>query len=61
MQYAATAHLNTPGFDGDLVWARELPDLSTLRRLYPDRSIYRYAQSGPGMPGSFARVDAPSP
>jgi hypothetical protein len=46
MQYAAVAHLNTPGFDGNVVWAREMPDLSTLRRLYPDRPIYRYTPSG---------------
>lgn len=46
MQYAAVAHLNTPRFDGDIVWARELPDLSTLRRLYPDRPFYRYTPEG---------------
>ena len=57
MQYAAVAYLNTPRFDGDLVWARELPDLSALRRLYPDRPIYRYAQPAPGAPPIFTRID----
>lgn len=57
MQYAAVAHLNTPDFAGDLVWARELPDLSVLRRLYPDREIYRYAQPVPGAPATFTLVE----
>jgi hypothetical protein len=37
MQYSAVAYLNAPDFAGDLVWARELSDLSALRRLYTDR------------------------
>ena len=57
MQYAAVAHLNEPGFAGDLIWARELPDLSALRRLYPDRPIYRYAQPAPGAAAMFTPVD----
>ena len=59
MQYAAVANLNAPGRDGDLVWARELPDLSVLRRLYPDRPIYRYAQPAPGAAPTFTLIGPP--
>jgi hypothetical protein len=50
MQYAALAHLNAPDFNGDIVWARELADLSRLRSLYPDRPIYRYTLSAADEP-----------
>ena len=57
MQYAAFAHLNAPDFNGDLVWARELPGLSALRRLYPDRKIYRYALPAAGMTPGFTLIE----
>jgi hypothetical protein len=56
MQYAALAYLNAADFRGDIVWARELPDLSRLRTLYPDRPIYRYALTDGGEP-TFIKLD----
>jgi len=46
MQFPAFLHLNAPALDGEVVWARDMGAANAaLRRLYPDRPLYRYRWS----------------
>jgi hypothetical protein len=58
MQFAAYLSLDTPGLDGDVVWARDMGERNAaLRRLWPDRPLYRYEPSTDGRHGTFVRLD----
>jgi hypothetical protein len=57
MQLGPHLHLNAPTLDGDIVWARDMGDGNEmLRRLYPDRPLYRYALSPDTGRGTFIRL-----
>jgi hypothetical protein len=58
LQFAPYLYLNAPALDGDVVWARELGEAdAVLRRLYPDRSFYRYAPANGGTAPVFTKIE----
>ena len=57
VQFSQFSYLNTPALDGDIVWAREMGAADALlRRLYPDRDIYRYTVPTPRVGPTFTRL-----
>jgi hypothetical protein len=59
MQFVPYLHLNAPALDGDIVWARDLGDRNeVLRRLFPDRPLYRYELSPGTGRGTFTPLSS---
>ncbi len=51
LQFEPFLCLNSPRFDGDVVWAREMgAEDPQLRARYPQRAFYRYMVSSQGVP-----------
>ena len=58
LQFAPYLYLDGPTLDGEVVWARELGEAdAALRRLYPDRTFYRYAQAFGGTAPTFTKLE----
>ena len=54
--FAPYLYLNTPTLDGEIVWMRDMGPGYDLRRLFPDRTWYRYAPASPGRHPEFQRL-----
>jgi hypothetical protein len=51
LRFEPYLYLNAAGFDGDIVWAREMgPEDVRLAELYPGRAFYRYMVAADGTP-----------
>jgi len=58
LQFAPYLYLDAPALDGDVVWARELGEAdAALRRLFPDRTFYRYAPATGDTTPVFTKIE----